>query len=60
VVGFMLQCGAGAYVLYTFALTFLIAAIALWFVGIETKGKTLEENVSLTLGNVARIFADRT
>ena len=56
----MLQYGAGAYVLYTFALTFLIAAIALWFVGIETKGKTLEENVSLTLGNVARIFADRT
>ena len=31
------------YVLHTFALTFLIAAIALWFVGIETKGKTLEE-----------------
>ena len=43
VVGFMLQYGAGAYVLHTFALTFLIAAIALWFVGIETKGKTLEE-----------------
>jgi hypothetical protein len=39
----MLQYGAGAYVLDTFALTFLIAAIALWFVGIETKGKTLEE-----------------
>jgi len=43
VVGFMLQYGARAYVLHTFALTFLIAAIALWFVGIETKGKTLEE-----------------
>ena len=28
VVGFMLQYGAGAYVLHTFALTFLIAAIA--------------------------------
>jgi hypothetical protein len=43
VVGFMLQYGAGAYVLHTFALTFLLAAIALWFVGVETKGKTLEE-----------------
>ena len=29
--------------LHTFALTFLIAAIALWFVGVETKGKALEE-----------------
>jgi len=43
VVGFMLYYGAGAYVLHTFALTFLIAAIALWFVGIETKGKVLEQ-----------------
>ena len=43
VVGFMLYWGAGAYVLHTFALTFLIAAIALWFVGIETKGKALEQ-----------------
>ena len=39
----MLQYGAAAYVLHTFALTFLLASIALWFVGIETKGKTLEE-----------------
>jgi putative MFS transporter len=43
VVGFMLPYGAGAYVLHTFALTFLIAAIALWLVGIETKGKVLEQ-----------------
>jgi putative MFS transporter len=43
VVGFMLHWGAGAYVLHTFALTFLIAAIALWAVGIETKGRALEE-----------------
>jgi MFS transporter, putative metabolite:H+ symporter len=43
VVGFMLQYGAGAYVLHTFALSFLLAAIALWFVGIETKGKVLEQ-----------------
>ena len=43
VVGFMLHYGAGTYVLHTFALTFLIAAIALWFVGVETRGRTLEE-----------------
>jgi putative MFS transporter len=43
VVGFMLQFGAGGYVLHTFALTFLIASIALWMVGIETRGRTLED-----------------
>lgn len=43
VVGFMLAYGAGAYVLHTFALSFLIAAFALWAIGIETRGKTLEE-----------------
>jgi putative MFS transporter len=43
VVGFMLFWGAGQYVLHTFALTFLIASVALWFVGIETKGKVLEQ-----------------
>lgn len=43
VVGFMLAYGAGAYVLHTFALTYFIAAIALWFVGVETKGRVLEE-----------------
>ncbi|HLH86969.1 MAG TPA: MFS transporter [Xanthobacteraceae bacterium] len=43
VVGYMLYWGAGAYVLHTFALAFLLAAIALWFVGIETKGKVLEQ-----------------
>src|SRR6266849_6055804 len=43
VVGFMLQYGLGAYVLHTFALTFFIASIALWMVGIETRGKVLEE-----------------
>jgi hypothetical protein len=30
-------------VLYTFAVAYLIAAIALWFVGVETKGRVLEE-----------------
>jgi MFS transporter, putative metabolite:H+ symporter len=43
VVGFMLAYGAGAYVLHTFALSFLIAAFALWAIGIETRGKVLEE-----------------
>jgi putative MFS transporter len=43
VVGFMLQYGLGAYVLDTFALTFFIASLALWGVGIETKGRVLEQ-----------------
>ena len=43
IVGLMLQYGLGAYVLHTFALTFLIAAIALWLVGVETKGLVLEQ-----------------
>ena len=33
----------GAYVLHTFALSFFIASIALWAVGIETKGRVLEQ-----------------
>jgi MFS transporter, putative metabolite:H+ symporter len=43
VVGLMLANGLGAYVLHTFALSFLISAIALWLVGVETKGRALEE-----------------
>ncbi len=43
VVGFMLAYGAGAYVLHTFALSFFVAAIALWLVGVETKGRVLEQ-----------------
>ncbi len=43
IVGLMLAYGLGAYVLHTFALTYLIAALALLGVGIETKGKALEE-----------------
>jgi len=39
----MLANGLGQYVLHTFALSFLIAAIALWLVGVETKGRALEE-----------------
>lgn len=42
-VGFMLAYGLGHYVLHTFALAYLVAAIALWFVGVETKGRMLEE-----------------
>ena len=43
VVGLMLANGLGYYVLHTFALSFLMAAIALWLVGVETKGRALEE-----------------
>lgn len=43
VVGIMLQHGLGAYVLHTFALTFLIASVALLAIGIETKGVVLEK-----------------
>lgn len=42
-IGFMIAYGLGHYVLHTFALAYLISAIALWFVGVETKGRTLEE-----------------
>ncbi len=43
VVGLMLANGLGHYVLHTFALSFLVAAVALWLVGVETKGRALEE-----------------
>ncbi|HEX4410852.1 MAG TPA: MFS transporter [Xanthobacteraceae bacterium] len=43
VVGYMLAYGAGDYVLHTFALSYLISAIALWLIGIETKGRVLEQ-----------------
>jgi MFS transporter, putative metabolite:H+ symporter len=42
-VGFMLAYGLGAYTLYTFALSYLIASFALILIGIETKGRVLEE-----------------
>lgn len=43
VVGLMLALHLGHYVLHTFALAFLIGSVAVFFVGIETKGKVLEE-----------------
>ncbi len=43
VVGFMLAYGVGAYVLHTFALAYLVSAIALWLIGVETKGRVLEQ-----------------
>jgi putative MFS transporter len=43
VVGLMLEHGLGQYVLHTFAFSFLISAFALWLVGVETKGRALEE-----------------
>jgi putative MFS transporter len=42
-IGFMLAYGLGQYVLHTFALSFLVASLALWLVGVETKGRALEE-----------------
>ncbi|HET7200427.1 MAG TPA: MFS transporter [Burkholderiales bacterium] len=50
VVGFMLVHGLGQYVLHTFALTYFIAAIAIWLVGIETKGLVLEKITGLDVG----------
>jgi putative MFS transporter len=43
VVGFMLAYGAGQYVLHTFAFSYLVAAIALLLIGVETKGRALEQ-----------------
>jgi putative MFS transporter len=43
VVGFMLAYGLGGWTLYTFALSYLIASVALIAVGVETKGRVLEE-----------------
>ncbi len=39
----MLHYGFGQWVLHTFAFAYLMAAIALWLVGVETKGRALEE-----------------
>lgn len=43
VVGLLLAYGLGHYILHTFALTFLIASFAVLAIGIETKGRILEE-----------------
>ena len=43
VVGLMLAYGLGGWTLYTFALSYLIASIALIAVGVETKARVLEE-----------------
>ncbi len=52
VVGFMLAQGLGQYVLHTFALTYFVAAIAIWLVGIETKGLVLEQITGLDVAAV--------
>ena len=57
IVGIMLAYGLGAYVLHTFALTYLIASLALIAIGIETKGRTLEE---ITAGEDARLLRTTT
>jgi putative MFS transporter len=43
VVGLLLAHGLGHYVLHTFALTYLLASFAVFAIGIETKGRVLEE-----------------
>jgi putative MFS transporter len=43
VVGLLLAYGLGHYVLHTFALTYLLASFAVIAIGIETKGRVLEE-----------------
>jgi MFS transporter, putative metabolite:H+ symporter len=54
IVGFMLAGGLGPYVLYTFALTYFIAAIAIWLVGVETKGMVLERITGLDVAPQSR------
>ena len=39
----MLAYGLGKYTLYMFAFSFFIASVALILIGIETKGRVLEE-----------------
>jgi MFS transporter, putative metabolite:H+ symporter len=43
VVGLLLANGYGHYILHTFALTYLIAGVAVYAIGIETRGRVLEE-----------------
>jgi hypothetical protein len=50
----MLAQGLGQYVLHTFALTYFIAAIAIWMVGIETRGLVLEKITGLDVGSGSR------
>ena len=47
-IGLMLASGLGAYVLFTFAATYLVAAFALLAVGRETKGLALEQIAGAT------------
>jgi MFS transporter, putative metabolite:H+ symporter len=54
IVGFMLAGGLGQYVLHTFALTYLMAAIAIWLVGVETKGMVLEQITGLDVAAAAK------
>lgn len=57
VVGLMLAFGLGNYVMQTFALAFLIAAIAIILVGIETKGLVLEKISETDTGGDVRLAA---
>ena len=37
VVGIMIAYGLGAYMLHTFALSYLVSSLALWLIGVETR-----------------------
>jgi MFS transporter, putative metabolite:H+ symporter len=53
IIGWMLANGLGQYTLYTFAAAYLVAAIAHFAIGIETKGLTLEQ--AAKAGEVAKV-----
>jgi putative MFS transporter len=55
VVGLMLGGGLGDYVLHTFAVSYLVAAVALLAVGIETRGVVLERIQSVAEGEAGTV-----
>jgi putative MFS transporter len=55
VVGLMLGGGLGDYVLHTFAVSYLVAAVALLAVGIETRGVVLERIQSMAEGEAGTV-----
>ncbi len=59
VIGYMLAYGLGKYALHTAAAAYLIAAIGVWLIRVETKGRTLEEiNQELAEDNEPATSAD--
>jgi MFS transporter, putative metabolite:H+ symporter len=62
-IGFLLAAGYGQYVLHTFALTYLLAALAVFMIGVETRGRVLEgvrrESTGRVDLNIGRPRAER-